>query len=168
MTFAICLQVPNHIFFKRIRNIYAEFIPQILFLHSIFGYLVFCIIFKWSTDWETATTAPPNLLNMLIAMFLSPGSIDPKEQLFPGQGPLQIFLLLLAGICVPWMLCLKPYMIWRDQKKIQGQGYSAVHDEDGHGNGRGSTNLDEEEQADPAVAMDDAEDEVGSLLPVAC
>ena len=37
MTFALCLQVPNHIRFKRPIDIYANFIPQVIFLQSIFG-----------------------------------------------------------------------------------------------------------------------------------
>jgi len=157
MTFAICLQVPNHIFFKRLRNIYAEFIPQILFLHSIFGYLVVCIIIKWCTDWETSPTGPPNLLNMLIDMFLSPGTLDPATQLFAGQRQLQVFLLLLAMVCVPWMLCMKPYLMWRDMKKIKEQGYSAVHDYE-DGNGRHSNGLAEEERADPAEVIQDGKE----------
>lgn len=37
MSFAICLQVPNHLHFKNKRYIIAEFLPQILFMESIFG-----------------------------------------------------------------------------------------------------------------------------------
>ena len=75
MSFAICLQVVNHLHFKRPELIWAEFLPQILFMESIFGYLVVCILYKWSVDWEVAERQPPNLLNMLIKMFLSPGSV---------------------------------------------------------------------------------------------
>lgn len=128
MTFAICLQVPNHIRFKKPLNIYAEFIPQILFMQSIFGYLVICIIYKWSLDWTQQVNAPPGLLNMLIYMFLSPGSVSEKQQLFPGQGFIQVVLLLVALVCVPWMLCLKPYVLWREHQKIKGQGYQGVGD----------------------------------------
>lgn len=39
MSFAICLQVPNHLFFGRKSSIWAEFLPQILFMESIFGYV---------------------------------------------------------------------------------------------------------------------------------
>ena len=154
-------------------SIWAEFIPQMLFLHSIFGYLVVCIFIKWATNWETSSTAPPNLLNMLIAMFLSPGSIDPKEQLFRGQGPLQIFLLLLALVCVPWMLCVKPYIQYKELKKTKAQGYEAVHnghDDDGNGHGRRSLDADEEEQANPAAVTEyteDEHDEVGRVLYLA-
>jgi V-type H+-transporting ATPase subunit a len=63
---------------------------------------------------------------MLIYMFLSPGSVDSESQLFPGQGTLQVLLLLLALVCVPWMLCAKPYILYREHKKIKGQGYHAL------------------------------------------
>jgi V-type H+-transporting ATPase subunit a len=128
MTFAICLQVPNHVRFKKPLNIYAEFIPQILFMQSIFGYLVCCIVYKWSLDWSKQANSPPGLLNMLIYMFLSPGSVSAETQLFRGQGFVQVFLLLLALVCVPWMLCLKPYMLWREHQKIKGLGYQGVGD----------------------------------------
>ena len=45
MTFAICLQVPNHLHFKRPEMIWAEFLPQLLFMESIFGYLIGCIVY---------------------------------------------------------------------------------------------------------------------------
>jgi V-type H+-transporting ATPase subunit a len=126
MTFAICLQVPNHLKFKKPLNIYAEFIPQILFMQSIFGYLVVCIVYKWSIDWSQSDTAPPGLLNMLIYMFLSPGTVDPSTQLYKGQAFVQVCLLLLALVCVPWMLCLKPYVLWKEHQKIKGQGYQGI------------------------------------------
>ncbi|EJU05796.1 ATPase V0/A0 complex subunit [Dacryopinax primogenitus] len=159
MTFAICLQLPNHLHFKKPLNIIAEFIPQILFLQSIFGYLVICIIFKWSVDWTKSPTSPPGLLNMLIYMFLSPGKINPNEQLFPGQGPLQVFLLFLALICVPWMLCLKPYMLWREQRKIKGQGYQGVQMGDGVSDVRQMHDDDDEEEGAGVPVAEDEEGE---------
>lgn len=156
MTFAICLQVPNHIHFKKSRNIYTDFIPQILFLHAIFGYLVVCIIYKWLVDWSQSATSPPNLLNMLIAMFLSPGNVDPAEQLYAGQSTVQVALLLLAVVCVPWMLCAKPYFLWKEQKKRQAEGYRALGGaepangySDDHDDG--VNGADAEEQADPSA-----------------
>ena len=156
MTFAICLQVPNHIHFKKRSNIWTDFLPQILFLHSIFGYLVFCVILKWCTDWSKASTQPPNLLNMLIGMFLSPGTVDPEEQLYPGQPGVQVVLLLLALICIPWMLCAKPYLEWKELKRVEAQGYRAVNDTDADRlNGRGSADLNGEEIADPGDGAHD-------------
>lgn len=166
MSFAICLQVPNHIHFKKPMNIWTEFVPQILFLQSIFGYLVCCIIFKWVTDWSTAGMSPPGLLNMLIFMFLSPGSLGSKdengkptggEEMFTGQGKLQVFLLLLAAICVPWMLCVKPYLLWKEHKQKEGAGYRTVAADDG--NGRNSNEIADEEEGRAHGGDDDEEHE---------
>lgn len=128
MTFALFLQLPNHIRFKRPIDIWANFVPQLIFLQSIFGYLVICILYKWSIDWSTATTQPPSLLNMLISMFLEPGTVAPETQLYAGQGFVQLVLLGLAAICVPWLLITKPYVAWRDMKRIQDQGYTGLVD----------------------------------------
>ena len=81
MTFGVVLSLYNHRYFKRPLNIYTEFIPQIIFLESIFGYLVILIIYKWMF-WTDRTTAP-GLLNTLIYMCLRPGVIE--MQLYPGQ-----------------------------------------------------------------------------------
>lgn len=159
MTFALCLQLPNHIKFKRPLDIYANFIPQMIFLQSIFGYLAVCILYKWSIDWSTRDTEPPSLLNMLIAMFLSPGTVDPHTQLYPGQGFIQVVLLLLALVCVPWMLCTKPYFEWKEMKKIQGQGYVGL----GHRNGAARESTDEvleiEEEGNGRVIVEEMEEE---------
>jgi vacuolar-type H+-ATPase subunit I/STV1 len=47
MTFAMCLQLLNHLRFNCLLNLYHGFIPQMSFLQSIFGHLVVCIIYKW-------------------------------------------------------------------------------------------------------------------------
>lgn len=44
MSSAIGLNVINHLHFGHPEYIWAEFLPQILFMESIFGYLVVCIM----------------------------------------------------------------------------------------------------------------------------
>jgi len=158
MTFALCLQLPNHIKFKRPLDIYANFIPQMIFLQSIFGYLVLCILYKWSIDWSRASTEPPSLLNMLIGMFLSPGTVDPKSQLYPGQGFVQVILLLLAVVCVPWMLCMKPYFLWKEMQAIQGQGYVGIGHHDGPRESSDEA-LEIEEEGNGRVIAEETEEE---------
>ncbi|CAO1618414.1 unnamed protein product [Parajaminaea phylloscopi] len=130
MSLAICLQVPNFTHFKKRSSIFTEFVPQMLFLHSLFGYLILLIVYKWSVDWyETDASGtvfrnnPPSLLNTLIYMFLKPGTVEPEKQLYPGQAFVQTMLLLLAVVCVPWMLLAKPYLIYREKQRTAGQGY---------------------------------------------
>ena len=163
MTFAICLQVPNHIKFKKPSNIYALFLPQILFLWSIFGYLLLCIIYKWSVDWTKSPISPPALLTMLIQMFLSPGTIEPGTQLYSGQAFVQVVLLLVALVCVPWMLVTAPYLEWKEHQRVVGQGYRGLT---GQENGRNSTSEhyeDDEEGAGQPVAQDGEEEHVGCV-----
>jgi len=125
MSFGIILTTYNHFHFKRTYAIWAEFVPQLLFLWSLFGYLTFCIIYKWVTDW-TNKPSPPGLLNTLIYMFLRPGQVAAGDQLFSGQAIVQTVLLLLAVICIPWMLLAKPFILKRQHQ--QGHTEVVVHD----------------------------------------
>ncbi len=137
MSFAICLNIPNHLHFKHANFIWAEVVPQLLFLWSLFGYLSWTIIYKWSIDWFAKDANgnalhhnPPGLLNMLIYMFLSPGNVEESNQLYKGQAFVQTVLLLLALVCVPWMLCTKPYLLWKESKKYSGFQAVGNHDVD--------------------------------------
>jgi vacuolar-type H+-ATPase subunit I/STV1 len=148
----MCLQLPNHLRFNHLRDFYHGFIPQMLFLQSIFGYLVVCIVYKWVVDWSKSPTPPPSLLNMLIGMFLSPGTIEDGSRLYRGQGFVQTVLLLVAAVCVPWMLCVKPYLLWKDMKGAQRAGYRGLPGND-DGYGRGVEDLEGEEEG-RAIAAD--------------
>jgi len=149
MTYSLCLSYINAKHFRTPIDIWANFIPGMVFFQGIFGYLVFAIIYKWWTDWPAAGMNPPSLLNMLIYMFLQPGTIDPDTRLFAGQGPLQVILLLVAVVQVPIMLFLKPFYLRREHNKARAQGYrgigetitiSAVDDDDDQAHGDGQPN----------------------------
>ncbi|KAJ1557664.1 H(+)-transporting V0 sector ATPase subunit a, partial [Nowakowskiella sp. JEL0078] len=105
MMFGISIQIVNHRFFKKISNIYAETLPQIIFMTCIIGYL-------WSMTFENRQA--PSLLNTLIFMFLSPGNVEKSQELYTGQATVQLFLLFAAVVCVPWMLIGKPYLVWKE------------------------------------------------------
>jgi V-type H+-transporting ATPase subunit a len=96
-----------------------------VFFQSIFGYLVFCIIYKWSIDWPGLNTDAPALLNMLIFMFLSPGNIE-GTPLFRGQAYIQVTLLLLAVSMIPVLLLLKPLWLRYENNKARALGYRGI------------------------------------------
>eukprot|EP00933_Yihiella_yeosuensis_P052487 TRINITY_DN50577_c0_g1_i1.p1 TRINITY_DN50577_c0_g1~~TRINITY_DN50577_c0_g1_i1.p1 ORF type:complete len:378 (+),score=7.93 TRINITY_DN50577_c0_g1_i1:73-1134(+) len=106
MTFGIFLSLNNHLFFNDQLAIVMEFIPRLLFLSCTFGYMISMIIIKWCTDWTDRS--PPNLIQTMIDMFLSPGSVEESSQLYSGQAGLQLVFVLVAVACIPWMLCPKP------------------------------------------------------------
>jgi hypothetical protein len=64
---------------------------------------VFIIIFKMCVEWGPGST-PPLLIQTMIQMFLSPGSVTKENELYAGQGAVQAALVLMAVFSVPFML----------------------------------------------------------------
>jgi len=133
----------NHRFFKRPLDVYYSFIPQILFLMCIFGYLCLMIIYKWLNS--SFPKGVPSLLLMLINMFLKFGK-NPEEVLYGDtdgktQGTIQTMLVLIAVFSVPVMLFVKPCTLKHRHKQAmaaRGANYHADdHDDGAHGGGHG-------------------------------
>ncbi|KAD6119220.1 hypothetical protein E3N88_10491 [Mikania micrantha] len=122
MNLGIFLSYFNAKFFQNDLNIWYQFIPQMIFLNSLFGYLSLLIIVKWCTGSQA------DLYHIMIYMFLSPTDDLGENQLFWGQKYLQILLLLSALVAVPWMLIPKPLILKRQhEERHQGQVYAPLH-----------------------------------------
>ena len=52
MTLGIVLKAFNALYFKRTIEFVFEFIPQIIFMVILFGYMDFLIVFKWLKVWD--------------------------------------------------------------------------------------------------------------------
>ncbi|XP_047942401.1 V-type proton ATPase subunit a3 [Salvia hispanica] len=142
MNLGIILSYFNALFFKNSINTWFQFVPQMIFLNSLFGYLSLLIIVKWCTGSQA------DLYHVMIYMFLSPTDDLGENQLFPGQKTLQMVLLLLALVSVPWMLLPKPFLLKMQHERHQGEAYaplpgaeeslqSGANHNDGHGHGHG-------------------------------
>ncbi|KAI5388456.1 V-type proton ATPase subunit a2 isoform X2 [Lathyrus oleraceus] len=114
MNLGIIMSYANARFFKNHVNVWFQFIPQVIFLNSLFGYLSLLIIVKWCTGSQA------DLYHVMIYMFLSPTDDLGENQLFVGQKNLQLVLLLLAGVAVPWMLLPKPFILKKQHEATHG------------------------------------------------
>ncbi|OIW03943.1 hypothetical protein TanjilG_30219 [Lupinus angustifolius] len=122
MNLGIMLSYFNARFFGSSLDIRYQFVPQMIFLNSLFGYLSFLIVLKWCTGSQA------DLYHVMIYMFLSPTENLGENQLFWGQRPLQIVLLLLALIAVPWMLFPKPFILKKlYTERFQGRSYGLLN-----------------------------------------
>ena len=123
MLFGIFLSFWNHTHFKNTINIFCQFIPEIVFICSIFGYMNTLIFFKWLNFSADRSGCAPSILITLINMFLGKYPTEKDHcslQLFYwGQKNIQITLIILALICVPWMLAIKPYLLYKRHKESQ-------------------------------------------------
>uniref|UniRef100_A0A5B7AFW9 V-type proton ATPase subunit a n=1 Tax=Davidia involucrata TaxID=16924 RepID=A0A5B7AFW9_DAVIN len=121
MNLGIILSYFDAHFFRSSLDIRYQFVPQIIFLNSLFGYLSLLIVIKWCTGSQA------DLYHVMIYMFLSPFDDLGENQLFWGQSVLQVILLLLAIVAVPWMLFPKPFILKKlHSERFQGRTYGIL------------------------------------------
>lgn len=152
MDLGIVMSLFNALYFKKPIDIYHQFIPQMLFLNGLFGYLSMLIVIKW----VTGSTA--DLYHIMIFMFLAPGQLEKENTLFPGQAVVQVLLVLMCMVCVPWMLFTKPYLL-KKQHQARSGGYTALTgnavfaDDDSDDGGHGGSGEGEGETFDYADTL---------------
>ncbi|XP_029334495.1 V-type proton ATPase 116 kDa subunit a [Mus caroli] len=128
MIFGVILSLFNHIYFRRTLNIILQFIPEMIFMLSLFGYLVFMIIFKWCQyDAHTSRKAPSILIHF-IGMFLFDYDDSSNAPLYGHQQEVQTFFVIIALVSVPWMLLIKPFVLRAKHQKSQLQSFT-IHED---------------------------------------
>jgi len=149
------ISLGNYIHFGLKLNIIFDFIPQVLFMLCTFGYLVLLIFLKWLL--RKVNSDYGFLINVLISMFLSPGTIEKAHigdqekdvSYYKGQAAVQVILVIVAVICIIMMFIPKPIIQYMRYKKEKEQHHSvgssrpesvlSVEDSDGEEEGGSSS-----------------------------
>lgn len=120
MIFGVSMSVINMVHFKRPIDIFLKFLPQMLFLVLLFAYMVFMMMFKWVAyggkmeEQQYTPGCAPSVLILFINMMLFGSAEVPdgcKEFMFEAQYMLQVILVLIAVLCIPWMLLGHPIYV---------------------------------------------------------
>jgi len=145
MTFGVLLSLWNKLSKKQYHQVVLEFIPQIVFLLGIFGYLVIMIFIKWvmyganMQDPFSEHCAPNLLITFINMMLMKQADVDMKMDkcheglnyeiyMYPGQQGLQKMLLLVGVAMIPVMLLGKPLFIMYRRKQTRAR-YGSLRDE---------------------------------------
>ncbi|XP_050954296.1 V-type proton ATPase 116 kDa subunit a 1 isoform X2 [Labeo rohita] len=131
MLFGLTLSLVNFVHFQKFQDIFLQFVPQLIFMLSLFGYLIFLILYKWCITLQSETA--PSILLLFINMMLFDYQSGHKL-LYGGQKAVQIFLVVTAVLMVPVLLLVKPFLIYRTRMKTRHQVsmgdifvYQAIH-----------------------------------------
>jgi len=103
----------NSFTFKSKTDFFFEFVPQIILLTVLFGYMNLLIIIKWLSNYTGQESNAPSIINTMINIPLKGGFINGSP--FIGSSEtnqrLSVVLLLIGMVCIPLMLFPKPFIL---------------------------------------------------------
>lgn len=74
MALGVCMKALNAIQYRKKVDFYFEFVPQIILLMALFGFMDLLIIVKWLTNFDLMVGAkPPSVITSMITMCLGFG-----------------------------------------------------------------------------------------------
>lgn len=125
MNLGIIMSLFNQRYFRDTLSTIFEFIPQMIFLNALFGYLCVLLLLKW------ATGSTADLYHVMIYMFLQPGDVTcggdcQENMMYPGQSLAQVVFVLGAILMIPLMLLPKP-LILRARHRARMGAHNAAY-----------------------------------------
>ena len=120
MVIGIILRGLNNLYFKDSLGFYFEFIPQIIFMLLLFGYMIILIFIKWVTDYSLDTSKAPSIITILMNLALKGGSVEGKPVwgTIPTEEKVNKIFFYISLLCIPIILLIKPTIkIYQNQKE---------------------------------------------------
>jgi len=116
MTLGIVQKGINAHYFKDMPRMLNEFLPQLILLLAVFGYMDLLILLKWNTNYTGRTDRAPSVIVTTVNFFLNGGEVK-GDDFFAGNQFVSQVLLLIAMVTIPWMLLVNPYLLWKEEQE---------------------------------------------------
>jgi len=120
MCIGICMRGSNAIYDRKWVDFFFEFVPMLLMMLCLFGFMDLMIILKWLTDWSTmekGSERAPSIISAMITMCIQVGVRTPGDMEYPvigtveTQSMLMKTMMIIVVLCVPTMLLAKPIIL---------------------------------------------------------
>lgn len=100
MSLGVVMKAFNAYYFSSSIDFFFEFVPQIILILSLFGYMDMLIIIKWLTNYEGKESLAPSIINTMINIPLKGGLIEGEAFISNNETNrnISMFLLLIAVI----------------------------------------------------------------------
>jgi V-type H+-transporting ATPase subunit a len=112
MGLGVVISFLNAFYFSNRADLFCVVIPQAVAYTAFLGYLVFLIVYKWLCI--DLAIENPSLISILVTMYTTPFTI--KEPLYTGQQIVQLSIIAILLISIPWMLLAKPIYLFRTKQ----------------------------------------------------
>ncbi|CAD8191662.1 unnamed protein product [Paramecium pentaurelia] len=126
MVFGILLKGWNCLYQRKLIDFFFNFLPELAFMLSTFGYMSFLIILKWLTNYSN-NLEPPSIITTLLNMVFTLGGIKGAE-MYPHQVYFQTILIKIA-IYSPIIMLLKPEVIRIKRRFFNQRNQQMVYNE---------------------------------------
>jgi V-type H+-transporting ATPase subunit a len=121
MGMGVFMKALNAIYRKNSVDFWFEFVPQIVLLFSLFGFMDWMIIAKWTADFTHREYMAPSIISTMIDMFLGLGAIPEGISPIIGSAGMQqglsILFLILSLVCSILMLVPKPMILIKEMQE---------------------------------------------------
>ena len=143
MTLGIVLKGVNSIYEKNMVDTFCVFIPQLIFMIILFGYMDLLIFLKWSVNYNGEENRAPDIKSYLMNMVLKFGKLPPEPEngkdwkLYGDRDTyetLHLILLIIAIICLLIMLIPTIFLNYNKYKSKQNNSKKIPNIEDNDAN----------------------------------
>ena len=76
MALGVSMKAFNSVYFRNKIDFLFEFVPQIILLLVLFGFMDWLIIAKWMTDFKGRESEAPSIIGIMISMALNGGAVE--------------------------------------------------------------------------------------------